>query len=130
MNYSTSLSDSLRIYKAKEFYVIHSKENNDYWEIVILKPINNGDINLYCTSNHELFASDKGLKLQEATYIINGEEKKVKALNTNSEESAIFQNALYSGQMSIKTIRKMITIDNLLLILKADGSVFNPDETH
>lgn len=62
--------------------------------------------------------------------IINGEEKKVKALNTNSEESAIFQSALYSGQMSIKTIRKMITIDNLLLILKADGSVFNPDETH
>lgn len=123
---TNALSDSLRIYKAKELYVIHSRSNNNYWEIAILKPMKNGDINTYYTSNPVLFTSAKGLKLEEANYYIDGELKTFKTLETDDEGSMSFENAVYSGQMSIKTLRKILdSIDPV--IFKKDGSIYNPE---
>jgi hypothetical protein len=126
---TTGLSDSLQIYKAKELYVIHSKENSDYWEIIILKPMKNGDINTYYTSDPKIFDSDKNLKLEEAIFLIDDEEKSVKTLDPDFDKSSSFESALYSGQMKMKTLRKVITSNNLMHILKIDGSIITPADS-
>jgi hypothetical protein len=121
-----SLSDTFRIYKAKELYIIHTKENSDYWEIIILRHMKNGDINAYQASDPELFKPDKGLKLERANFYIDGEEKSVKTLNPEHEESLSFQSAVFSGQMKMRTLRKVLTPDNLIVLTK-DGSIYNPN---
>lgn len=125
------LSDTLRIYKAKELYVINyinSEKNNNYWEILILERVTNGDINIYYSYNPEIFAHVKGLKLEEATYYIDGEKKIVKTLNHDFESPNEFNNAVFSGQMTNKTLRKLITKISPI-IFKKDGSISSPVET-
>ena len=125
---TTCLSDTFRIYKAKELYVIHSKENSDYWEIVILKPMKNGNINTYHTSDPKIFVHDKGLKLEEVNYLIDDELQSFKTLDLDQFDTLSFQNAMFSGQMNIKTLRKVIVPDNLMNIFKKDGSLYLPEE--
>ena len=125
------LSDTFRIYKAKELYVINlinSEKNNNYWEIVIFERVTNGDINIYYPYKPEIFAHVKGLKLEEATYYIDGEKKIVKTLTPDFESPNEFNNAVFSGQMTIKTLRKLIT-KIPPIIFKKDGSISYPVET-
>jgi len=122
------LSDSLRIYKKKDLYVVHLKDKSEYWEIGILKTMGNGDIYTYQSSDQDKFASAKGLKLEEATYKINGKRKIVKTLNPEADESAHFLNAVFSGQMKLKTLRKVLK-SLTPTIFKADGSIYEEDDS-
>ena len=88
----------------------------------------NGDINIYYPYKPEIFAHVKGLKLEEATYYIDGEKKIVKTLTPDFESPNEFNNAVFSGQMTIKTLRKLIT-KIPPIIFKKDGSISYPVET-
>ena len=105
---TTPLSYSLRIYKAKEFYLIHTRENSPYWEIITLKLMKNGDLNIYHSIDPKIFASVKGLKLEYANYDIDEESQNVNKLDPEHNESIIFNHALFSGQMKVRQLRKIV----------------------
>lgn len=114
------LGDTIRIYKAKELYIIHFKNNSEYWEIITLHCMKNGDIHSSHMTNPDLFAIDKGLKLEYAYFYIDGEEKRVTTLHPEHEESLQFESAVFSGQMKVKTLRNAMAQDNYT-ILTTDG---------
>lgn len=125
-----TLCDTFQLYKAKELYVINYKEVGKNWELYVLKPLKNGDIESYSSADPEIYAKDKGLKLLEATYTVEGEEKTVKTLYSEYDGSVEFQEATFSGKMKLRTLRKTLTPDHLDNILKADGTIYKPqDET-
>ena len=105
--YTNGVVSEFTVYKAKELYIAHTKGHGDYWEIIILKPMKNGDINVYYSPDPKLFAHDKNLKLVD---------------------SLSFNSAVYTGQMKMKTLRKILTSENLT-ILKKDGFIYSADGT-
>lgn len=120
---TTPLSDSLRVYRVNDLYVLNSRENSQYWEIVIFQPKKNGDIYLYYISDPKIFASIKGLKLEEASYYIDGELRKVKTVTPEWESSLKFDDVVFSGQMKVKSLRKVLS-SLPPTILKNDSTVF------
>jgi hypothetical protein len=125
---TSSLSESLRMYKEKELYILNSRDNRNYWDVIILNRLDNGDINIYRPTDPTLFNDDKKLKLKEAVFLINGEERTVQSLDPIYKDSSKFQSALFSGQMDTETLRKIVKKDNLILIFKNDGSAYVPED--
>jgi hypothetical protein len=124
----TQLSDSFRIYKAKELYIVHSKEHGDYWELTVFKPMKNGDINMYYTSDPHTFISDNNLILEGANFTYEDTLISFNTLNPEGKDSLTFSSAVYSGQMKMKTLRKILTPKNLT-VLRKDGTIYNPNDT-
>jgi hypothetical protein len=122
------LSDSLRIFQVKNIYILNYKEKGKNWGIITFKPQLNGDIFTYQIDDPHFFAKDRNLKLVKAVYIIDGEEKVVNTLNPNYENNLQFQSATFSGQMKIKTLKKMMSENRIMNILKKDGSIYVPSE--
>ena len=77
------LSDSLRIYQAKNIFVLNYPNKVYNWEIIAFKPQANGDIYTYKVIDPKFFALDRNLKLLNAIYYVDGEEKIVNTLNSN-----------------------------------------------
>jgi len=123
---TTPLSDSLRFYRAEDLYVLNSRENRSYWEIIIFEPLANGDINVYVVSDPKIVASIKGVKLEEAIYYVDGEPRSGKTLEPEAEGSLRFSSALFSGQMKYKSlIKTLISIPPT--ILRKDGTIFSTE---
>lgn len=125
----SNLSDSLRLYKAKKYYVLNSNSEDDQWEILVLEPLKNGDINVYRTIDLNIFNNDRGLRFEKAIIKKDGKETTIKDLDSEFDTTSDLKNAYYSGQMKMKTIHKIATQDNLLLTFKSDGSVDIPEES-
>jgi len=124
-----NLSDSFKLFRAKELYVFNAKLKSKYWEIAILTKQKNGDIHYYVTSEPDVFVKDRNLKLIEAKYNIDDEEKIIKTINPDFEDHISFKYAIFSGQMKYKTLRKIITNENLMQVYKKNGTFFSPSDT-
>lgn len=123
---TTPLSDSMRIYKSEGIYVFNFRENNEYWEIAIFQPQSNGDISIYNISDPKLFAKVKGLKLVEANYTIDDEYQTVYNLDPEAESSLKFESAIFSGQMKLKSLKKVLH-EISPTIFKHNGTIYVPE---
>ena len=121
-----NLTDSVRLYKSKRFYIVNSREDDKNWEIVVIKKLRNGDIYLYETRDPEFYIKDRNLKLVSAKYEIDDRDTIVGSLNPYFEGSSRFQSAIFSGQMKLKGIKKIAKKKNIIFILKKDGTLVNP----
>ena len=124
------LSDSLRIYQAKNIFVLNYPNKVYNWEIIAFKPQANGDIYTYKVIDPKFFALDRNLKLLNAIYYVDGEEKIVNTLNSNYNDQLEFRSATFTGQMKFKTLKKMTSDKNLMSILRKDGTIYIPSDTH
>lgn len=123
---TTRLSDSMRIYKSEGLYVLNFREKSDYWETAIFQPKSNGDIYIYNISDPKVFAKVKGLKLVEANYTIDDEYRTVYNLEPEAENSLKFESAIFSGQMKIKSLKKVLN-EISPTIFKHDGTIYVPE---
>lgn len=126
---NVNLSDSFKLFKAKDLYVFNAKYKSEYWEFAILTKQKNGDIHYYTTSEPDIFIKDRNLKLIEAKYNIDDEEKILKTINPDFEDHISFEYAIFSGQMKFKTLKKIITNENLMHVYKNNGTLFSPSVT-
>ena len=120
---ATLLSDSTKLYASGKLYILNYQDDNPNWEIFILKKCANGSIYLYESRDPKFFIRDKNLKLVQAKYRIEEEEKIVETLDPPHMESANFRHAIFSGQLATKTIQRLIRKKNRLLVLKKNGKV-------
>jgi hypothetical protein len=105
---TTLLSDTTRIYRTKDFYVLNLRKNSQYWEIVVIRPMDNGDIYFYYISDPKIFTKIKGIKLERANYYIDGELRTLKTVDPDGESSIKFESAVFSGQMKSRSLRKAL----------------------
>jgi hypothetical protein len=125
----TPLSDSVKMFKAKDIYVLNFKEKGNPWEIIALQVQKNGDINGYWDNDPNLFSSDRDLKLLKSVYANEeGEYKTFTSLDPKSQEELSLKSATFSGQMNFKTLKKMASKKRILFILKKDGTIYYPSE--
>jgi hypothetical protein len=123
------LNDTVRLYKANKFYVFNfSKTNKEYWQIILIKKLKNGDINIYETRDYRLFAKDKGLKIESINYSTNGNENNldstVNEINQDLHKNSDYQTAIFSGRMNIKTLDKITKNNkNIIFTLKKNGTI-------
>jgi hypothetical protein len=122
----TPLSDSTRIYRTKDFYVLNLRDNSQYWEIVVIRSINKGDIYFYYISDPEIFIKIKGIKLERANYYIDGELRTVKTVNPDAKTSLKFDSAVFSGQMKSESFRKALKSITPTIFGK-DGKIYVPE---
>ena len=125
MSKDNNLSDTFRLYKAKEFYVLNYKQNNEPWEIIVIHKQNN-NIYFHETTDPNLINKDHSLKLQEAHYDIDDKDSIVQKLNPEQIDSLSFRSALFSGQMTLKTVKRIASEGDIITILKSDGSIYFP----
>jgi len=128
-NYTINpLSDSLRLFKVEDFYVFNISENQGHWEIAILSIETNGDIVTYFITDVHALAQDPDLKIEEANYLVGDEEVILTELNADYDETEFLMHVVFSGQMSAKSLRKLMVPENKVYIFKPDGRFIYPDE--
>ncbi len=120
---TTPLSDSMRIYKSEGLYILNYREKCEYWEIAFFQPQTNGDISIYNISDPKVFAKVKGIKLVEANYTIDDEYRTVYNLDPEAESSLKFESAIFSGQMKLKSLKKVLN-ETSPTIFKYDGTIY------
>ena len=120
---TTLLSDSTKLYVSGKIYIFNYQDENPNWEIVVLEKRANGSIYFYESRDLKFFIRDKNLNLLEAKYTIDEEEKILKTLDPSHTESANFQHAIFSGQLSTKTIHRLTRKKYRLHVLKKNGKV-------
>jgi hypothetical protein len=121
------LTDSMRIYRANDFYFINYREKSQYWEIFILESLHNGDINYFEISDPKIFSKVKGIKLVEANYSVDGETRTVKTLAPDITGHLEFESAIFSGQMKIESLRKSLSAISPI-VLRNDGTIYIPEK--
>jgi hypothetical protein len=126
------LSDTFRLYKANNYYVFNfSETNKEYWQIILIKKLKNGDINIYETRDYRLFANDKNLKIESIHYGNTAEsfDTTVNKINQDLHKKSNYQEAVFSGRMNIKTLDKITKNErNILLSLKKDGTIISMED--
>ena len=128
-NYTiTPLSDMFRLYKAEDFYVFNLTEYEGYWEVGVVSIEKNGDIITYYISDVDALSNDPNLKVTEANYLVGDEEIMLTELNPEYDETEFLMHVVFSGQMSVKSLRKMMVPENILYIFKPDGRFLYPGE--
>jgi len=105
---TTPLSDSVQFFKATDLYVLNARENSNYWEIMIFQAMDSGDIHVYSISDPKVFYGIKGLELESANYYIDDELRRVKTLEPEATSSLKFQSAVFSGQMKIRSLKRVL----------------------
>lgn len=121
------LSESFRLYKAEEIYVLHVRYEKDPWALFVMRFQKNGDINIYNFNNPDGFSKDKNLIIEEAVFNVEGNDTIVKTLKPNFKAASELKKVIFSGQMDIATLRKALKKNQLFLILKKDGTFYVPE---
>lgn len=133
-----NLSDTLRLFKAGEYYVANYSEDRMWWEVEIIHRHENGDIYFYYPSEAPYFGKRLGLRVveineayreweEEIMEYVETEKRPRKRLKMGSD---VFQrNAVYySGQFRVKDISKVMIEKNLVQIYRVDGSIERPNQ--
>ena len=118
------LSDTFRIYRSGKLYVVNYRESNYPWEIAVAQKMSNGDINIYQTTDAELLAKDKNLRLLEAHFILDGKDTIVRIVNPDFEGNREFKKATFEGQMKHITLKKIAKKTSLQFTLSHDGKIY------
>ena len=120
---TTLLSDSTKLYVSGKIYIFNYQDENPNWEIVVLEKRANGSIYFYESRDPNFYKRDKNINLVQAKYTTDKEKKIVKTLDAPNTESANFQHAIFSGQLTTKTIHRLTRKKYRLHVLKKNGKV-------
>ena len=89
--------------------------------------VRHGDIYIYDSRDPNLYLKDRKLRLEEVSYsqIESDEDLIMKTMIEETSDTLQLQSALFSGQMSSKTVRRVVNKRNLELIMREDGSFWS-----
>lgn len=118
------MDDNFRLFQINNYFILNEKSNDSPWRIHVFEVKKNKDILIYSSVDPELFTKDRHLRLGEAHYIVDGVETISNRINPEFESQLEFKSATFSGQMSLKTIKRIAKPENLRMILKCDGSIW------
>ena len=120
------LGDSIILKDCKSFYVMNLKENDKQYQVVTLVSNDQNDLLVYSPKSLPFWKNSCKLKLDsvivsEGGFMGGGEEHVQK--NFKIAEGENINTIFYSGFLKSKHLKKMHREDNLLMILKRDGTI-------
>ncbi len=121
-----TLGDSVILKKCKGFYVLSLKENERQYQIACMVLNEEDEVNIYAPQNMPFWKSSRKLKLDsvvvsEGGVFMGGSTHTQKNFKLNEEEE--IQSVYYTGGIKSKHLKKVIREENLILSLKADGTI-------
>lgn len=121
-----TLGDSVILKKCKGFYVLSLKENEKQYQVACMVLNEEDEVNIYAPQNMPFWKSSRKLKLDsvvvsEGGGFMGGSTHTQKNFKLNEEEE--IQSVYYTGGIKSKHLKKVIREENLILSLKADGSI-------
>lgn len=127
-----SLSDSVLLYKAGEYYVVNFTDDYKLWEVEIIHRHDNGDLYFYYPRTAPYFGRNINLRVDSISQVyepvmINdstGRDRRVLFKKSLKMKNVMSRNAVYyKGQFRIRDIPKVIIPENLDGIYKHDGTI-------
>jgi hypothetical protein len=120
------LGDSIILKDCKSFYVMNLKEKENQYQVVTLMTNDQNDLLVYSPKSLPFWKNSCKLKLDsvivsEGGFMGGGEERVQK--NFEISEGENINTIFYSGLLKSKHLKKMHREDNLLMILKRDGTI-------
>lgn len=121
-----TLGDSVILKKCKGFYVLSLKENEKQYQVACMVLNEEDEVNIYAPQNMPFWKSSRKLKLDsvvvsEGGVFMGGSTHTQKNFKLNEEEE--IQSVYYTGGIKSKHLKKVIREENLILSLKADGTI-------
>lgn len=121
-----TLGDSVILKKCKGFYVLSLKENEKQYQVACMVLNEEDEVNIYAPQNMPFWKSSRKLKLDsvvvsEGGGFMGGSTHTQKNFKLNEGEE--IQSVYYTGGIKSKHLKKVIREENLILSLKADGSI-------
>lgn len=121
-----TLGDSVILKKCKGFYVLSLKENERQYQIACMVLNEEDEVNIYAPQNMPFWKSSRKLKLDsvvvsEGGGFMGGSTHTQKNFKLNEGEE--IQSVYYTGGIKSKHLKKVIREENLILSLKADGTI-------
>lgn len=121
------LGDSVIIKDCKSFYALSLKENEQQYQIASLLINENDEIEIYTPQHIPFWKRSRKLKLDSVIVSEGGKfmgtGKKHTQTNFNLNEGEDITTVYYSGGLKTKHLKKMHRAENLLLVLKPDGTI-------
>lgn len=126
---TTLLSDSTRIYRAKDYFFLNYRENTDYWEVIVIAPQKHSDINFFLLSDPEICHNIRGIQLEKANYSIDGELQSFHEIKEDfeGEHEVRFESAIFLGQMNVRSLKKALKRAKPTIFAK-NGLIYSPNE--
>jgi len=120
------LGDSIVLKDCKSFYAMNLKENDKQFQVVTLVTNDQNDLLVYSPKSLPFWKNSCRLKLDsvvvsEGGFMGGGEERTQK--NFEIAEGENISTVFYSGWLKSKHLKKIHREDNLLLILRQDGTI-------
>ena len=120
------LGDSIVLKDCKSFYAMNLKENDKQFQVVTLVTNDQNDLLVYSPKSLPFWKNSCRLKLDsvvvsEGGFMGGGEERTQK--NFEIAEGVNINTVFYSGWLKSKHLKKIHREDNLLLILRQDGTI-------
>ena len=121
-----TLGDSVILKKCKGFYVLSLKENERQYQIACMVLNEEDEVDLYTPQSLPFWKNSRKLKLDsvvvsEGGLFMGGSTHTQKNFKLNEEEE--IQSVYYTGGIKSKHLKKVIREENLILSLKADGTI-------
>lgn len=127
-----TLSDSVLLFKAGDYYVVNVTDDHIFWEVEILHRHENGDIYFYYPKTAPYFGKNLRLHVDSISQefepvMLNdsiGRDRRVLFKKSLKMKHVMTRNAVYyRGQFSIKDIEKVVIPENLERIYRQNGTI-------
>jgi len=120
------LGDSIILKDCKSFYAMNLKENDKQYQVVTLVTNDQNDLLVYSPKSLPFWKNSCRLKLDsvvvsEGGFMGGGEERTQK--NFEIAEGENINTIFYSGWLKSKHLKKIHREEDLLMILKRDGTI-------
>ena len=120
------LGDSIILKHCKSFYALSLKENEQQYQITCMVIKEDDEVDLYAPQSLPFWKSSRKLKLDsvvvsEGGGFMGGSTHTQKNFKLNEGEE--IQTVYYTGGIKSKHLKKVIREENLILSLKADGTI-------
>lgn len=120
-----SIGDSIILKDCKSFYALSLKENKNQYQVVSLVFNENEEIEIYTPQHVPFWKNSRKLKLDSVVVSEGGMLANDLHVQDHFKlkEGEEIRKVHYSGSLKIKHLKKMNREENLLLILRSDGTI-------
>lgn len=130
------LNDSIRLYKAKDYYVYNYLEDWG-WTVLVIDKDDQGNLNFYAPNNFTALSKFRGLKVDSVQLqsLNRYDELEYKMIvkpdfdNMREDQIEDVIDVYVSGQIKKRDIKKLIRHENFIQSYRIDGTVFTPSDT-
>lgn len=116
------LCDSIKMYKAENYYVANLYKKDLGWEIFVFEIQKNGDLVSYYPSSPPYMGKGGGLKIKKVVSTTISEESlengEIISKSIKQKDNQMIRQVFYTGQFKIKDIKKIIKDDNKVFVWK------------